>query len=170
MRSWLPRRISRRGVLSAGMAAGGGSLLAGLSAGHRAIAQGVHANHSPGSLRRSVHPAHGDMMTVGEVDTPATASTRRDADGLGHRNGLAAPRRPHAAQLRGRRRGQGDRDRAGPLLPGLDLQRPRAGPDHSRHRGRAGADRLRERRLAPALDALPRHPLGTHGRRARAPA
>ena len=47
MRSWLPRRISRRGVLSAGMAAGSGSLLAGLSAGHRAIAQGVHANHSP---------------------------------------------------------------------------------------------------------------------------
>src|SRR5215207_644744 len=68
MRSWLPRRISRRGVLSAGMAAGGGSLLAGLGAGHRATAQGVHANHNPGSLSTSVHPAHGHMVTVGEVD------------------------------------------------------------------------------------------------------
>ena len=69
MRSWLPRRISRRGILSAGMAAGGGSLLAGLGAGHHATAQGVHGNHSPASLRMSVHPAHGHMVTVGEVDS-----------------------------------------------------------------------------------------------------
>jgi len=69
MRSWLPRGISRRGVLSGGMAAGGGSLLAGLGAGHRATAQGVHAQHEPGSLRMSVHPSHGHMVTVGDVDS-----------------------------------------------------------------------------------------------------
>src|SRR5215207_7777 len=68
MRSWLPRRISRRGVLSAGMAAGGGSLLAGLGASHRATAQNVHAQHESGALRMSVHPSHGHMLTVGDVD------------------------------------------------------------------------------------------------------
>src|SRR5215204_3569367 len=68
MRSWLPYRISRRGVLSAGMAAGSGSLLAGLASRRHAIAQGVHGEHTPGTLAVGTHPAHGEMITVGDVD------------------------------------------------------------------------------------------------------
>ena len=41
------------------------------------------------------------------------------------------------------------------------------GPVHPRDRGRHPARALRERRLAPAHDPLPRHPPGEHGRRLR---
>ena len=52
------------------------------------------------------------------------------------------------------------RSRPGVRLPGLDLQRPRPGPDPALPRGRAAADPLRERLRAPAHDPLPRHPPG----------
>ena len=41
------------------------------------------------------------------------------------------------------------------------------GPGHPRDRGRHPPRALRQRRLAPALDPLPRHPPGEHGRRLR---
>ena len=47
------------------------------------------------------------------------------------------------------------------------LQRHRAGPGDPRDRGRPAASQVRERRLAPAHDPLPRHPPGEHGRRLR---
>ena len=68
MPGWLPYPISRRGILSAGMAAGSGSLIAGLGSRRHATAQGVHGEHTPGTLRAAAHPAHGAMITVGEVD------------------------------------------------------------------------------------------------------
>ena len=48
----------------------------------------------------------------------------------------------------------------GVKFAGLDLQRPRPGPDAARARGRAAADPLRQRLRAPAHDPLPRHPPG----------
>jgi manganese oxidase len=68
MRRWLRHQFSRRGILSAGIVAGGGSLAAGLSSGRHAAAQGTHAEHGAGSVRLSTHAAHGNMVTVGEVD------------------------------------------------------------------------------------------------------
>jgi hypothetical protein len=89
-----------------------------------------------------------------------------DPHRLGHRHGAPGSRWPHGAALHHHRRGQGDRDRAGPVLPGLDLQRSRPGSHDPRHRGRARAGPIQESRLPPALDPLPRHPRGAHGRRA----
>jgi manganese oxidase len=69
MRSLLRERINRRGLVSVGLFAGGGSLLAALVAGRRATAQATHAEHGPGSMQAGTHPAHGNMVTVGEVDS-----------------------------------------------------------------------------------------------------
>ena len=52
----------------------------------------------------------------------------------------------------------------GVKLRGLDLQRPRPGPDAALPRGRAAADPVHQRLRAPAHDPLPRHPPGGHGR------
>ena len=62
---------------------------------------------------------------------------------------------------------QGDRGRARRVLPGLDVQRHGAGPGAPGDRGRHPAGQLRQRRLAPAHDPLPRHPPDEHGRRLR---
>ena len=66
-----------------------------------------------------------------------------------------------------RRLRQGDRDRARRLLPGLDLQRPGAGTDPARQRGRPAAHPLHQRRHPPPHHALPRHPQRLPGRRHR---
>ncbi len=75
--------------------------------------------------------------------------------------------RPRPARVGHRRRRPGDRGRAGRQVRGLDLQRPRARADAALHRGRAAADPIPQRLRAPAHDALPRRPLGVHGRDAR---
>ena len=70
-------------------------------------------------------------------------------------------------RLHARRDRRGDRDRARRLLPRLDVQRHRPGPGDPRDRGRPPARPLRQRRLAPAHDPLPRDPPDEHGRRLR---
>ena len=55
----------------------------------------------------------------------------------------------------------------GRVLPRLDVQRHRPGPGAPGDRGRHPAGQLRQRRLAPAHDPLPRHPPDEHGRRLR---
>jgi manganese oxidase len=79
MRSWLSRRISRRRILAAGMVAGGGSIIARLASGRHATAQGVHAEHGRGSLLVGSHPAHGNMITVGEVNRARNGFDPTDA-------------------------------------------------------------------------------------------
>ena len=70
--------------------------------------------------------------------------------------GDAAARRHAAARVSDRRRRSRDRDRARRVLPGLDVQRPGARPDHPRDRRRPPAHHVHQRRLASAHDALPR--------------
>ncbi len=53
----------------------------------------------------------------------------------------------------------------GRQVRGLDLQRPHPRPDAALPRGRAPADHVRQRLVAPAHDPLPRHPPGRDGRR-----
>ncbi len=90
----------------------------------------------------------------------------RDADGLGYWSCLQAARRSYVADFRGGRAGQGDRDRAGRVFPGMDVQWARARSDVAGHGGRPIADRVPEQWITSALDALPRHPFRPHGRRA----
>ena len=94
----------------------------------------------------SAHATHGGMVTVGEVDDarngfdPHTILTDWDTGTLTIGSG-----RPDRARVR--RSTAEDKEieiAPGHLLPGLDLQRPRARPDHPRHRGRAGAGRASE--------------------------
>ena len=124
-----------------------------------ARAQAVHAGHkvsdSVGSPRRS-----GEGRPEGQRLRPAGDPAR-----LRHR---------HAAQRRARvgDRGRGPRDRGGPRgqVRGLDLQRARARAHAARPRGRAAAHPLHQRVVAPAHDALPRHPPRPQRRRSPASA
>lgn len=65
MPHWIPQRLSRRGVLSGSLLAAGGSLLAGLSPRKPAAAQDYRRHATVGP---ETHPAHGNMIAVGEVD------------------------------------------------------------------------------------------------------
>jgi FtsP/CotA-like multicopper oxidase with cupredoxin domain len=69
MLGWFRHHVSRRGMLSAGLAAGGASVVAALSSGRHATAQGVHGDHGREAVRVDAHPAHGKMVTVGEFDS-----------------------------------------------------------------------------------------------------
>ena len=165
MDGWWRQRLSRRGLIWGGLAAAGGTAVYASGA----LGQANHATHGAPVAGPQAVPAHraahGAMITVGDVDyarngfDPTALLTDWD---IGDR--VAAAGRTHAADLRGHRRGQGDRDRAGGDVPGLDLQRPRSRAQPAGHGGRAPADRLQELRVAPPLDALPRHPRGAHGR------
>jgi FtsP/CotA-like multicopper oxidase with cupredoxin domain len=66
MQSWIPQRLSRRGVLSGGVLAAGGATVAALIAGRRATAQATHDQHG---LAVGHQSAHGHMITVGDVDS-----------------------------------------------------------------------------------------------------
>ena len=89
--------------------------------------------------------AHGAMITVGDVDyerngfDPTAMLTDWDTGTVS-----TLPDGRKLAHLRGHRRGQGDRDRAGRHVPGLDLQRPRARAGAARDRRRPAPDRLQE--------------------------
>ncbi len=87
---------------------------------------------------------------------------------LGHDD--AHGERARAARVGAGRDREGDRGRARRGVRRLDLQRPHPRPDAALPRGRAATDHVRQRRLAPAHDPLPRHPSGGDGRRARASA
>ena len=111
------------------------------------------------------HAASGHAAMIGRPCPPSaarTTSTRCSIPppALPHEPGPRA--RVHADATRPRHRG-----RAGRLLPRLDVQRHRARAGDPRDRGRPAARALRQRRLAPAHDPLPRHPPGEHGRRLR---
>ena len=93
---------------------------------------------------------------------PQRLRPAHDPDRLGYRHAHDGSGRPERARVRDRRRGQGDRDRAGHLLPGLDLQRPGAGPDAARQRGRAAAHPLRR---TPARTRTRMHFHGIHAAR-----
>ncbi len=75
-----------------------------------------------------------------------------------------------AARVRDLRRRPRDRDRSRPDLPGLDLQRPGAGTDAARHRGRSRPRPLHQPGHASAHAPLPRlAPAGDGRVAARAP-
>jgi len=63
--NWIPKRLSRRGVLSGSLLAAGGAFVAGLAPRRQVAAKdhGPHATMSP-----ELHRAHGNMIAVGEVD------------------------------------------------------------------------------------------------------
>ena len=82
--------------------------------------------------RRGIEGGHGggnngpSFRQGATVDHARTGSTRQDAARL--RLGKdAAPRRPRAARVDAGRNGQGDRGSSGCALPGVGLQRARAG-------------------------------------------
>ena len=174
MRKWLRRQLDRRSLLYGGAALSGGSLLGTATFSSRPASQGApHSGHGGAAADRNSssaphHAAHGNMITVGDVDIAKNGfdptAMLSDWD-TGKVSRLPDGRTLRTFEVIGV--GQGDRDRAGHLLPGLDLQRPRPGSDAARHRGRPRAHRLPQQRLASALDALPRHPLRPHGRRSR---
>ena len=66
--AWLREKVSRRGLLSAGLAAAGGTAVCATGA----LGQSSHAGHGyalpGGSASGTGHGAHGAMITVGEVD------------------------------------------------------------------------------------------------------
>ena len=75
MRAWLRERLDRRSVLFGGMAFSGGSILGLLAFGGRTAARdashGAHdtAASAAGESNSTAHALHGDMITVGEVDS-----------------------------------------------------------------------------------------------------
>ena len=166
--TWLREQLNRRAVLAGGLAAAGTSALGATGA----LGQTDHSAHSatpavdaPNAASDHAN-AHGAMVTVGEVDSarngfdPTAMLTDWETGSVSTlANGA------DAADLRDRRRGQGDRDRAGPHVPGLDVQWPRSRTDAARDGRRPPPDRLQELRLAPAFHAFPRHPRSPHGRR-----
>ena len=177
MTGWLRERLSRRAVLAAGIAAAGTSAVGASGA----LGQTDHSGHSaavpapsgvaaqPAAVHSGVHgaEAHGAMMTVGEVDSarngfdPTAMLTDWDTGSV--------PPSPDGRTLRTFEIVAEDKEieiAPGADVPGLDLQWPGARTDAARDRRRSPADRLQELRLAPALDAFPRHPRGAHGRRA----
>jgi FtsP/CotA-like multicopper oxidase with cupredoxin domain len=67
MRNWFRDRLSRRFLLSGAATAAGGAVLAALSPDERAQAQSPHPAH-PAAAKSAAHRAHGNMITVGDVD------------------------------------------------------------------------------------------------------
>ena len=155
MRNWLRETVNRRHLLWGSLATASGSLIGGAAA----TGQSSHAGHGSAppydANGAGHHSAHGNMITVGEVDNarngfdPTSLLTDWDTGIVS-----IAAGRPHAAHLRDHRRGQGDRDRAGHLLPGLDLQRPGARPEPARHRGRPRSHHLPERRARTPIPCI----------------
>ena len=68
MHSWIPKGLSRRGLLSGGLLAAGSAIVAALNGGRRATAQGTHSHANVVALSPQ-HAAHGNMVSVGEVDS-----------------------------------------------------------------------------------------------------
>ncbi len=169
MTTWLRERSSRRAVLAGGPAAAGTSALGATGAlGQTDHLRRIRPRRLPNRCnRRPATPAlTAPWSPSGRSTTAATASTRQPC----LRIGRPARSRSWAngqtlRDLRDRRGGQGDRDRAGPDVPGLDVQWTRSRADIAGDRRRPPRDRLQELRLTPALDALPRYPLRPHGRR-----
>lgn len=71
MRTWIQQRLSRRGVLSAGAVAAGGTLLGAVASERQATAQGAlqqgGAQHSTAAAGANPH-GHGNMISIGQVD------------------------------------------------------------------------------------------------------
>ena len=71
MRTWIRQKLSRRGLLSGGLVAAGGSVLAALASERSATAQSPHISHTAHEPRAAGGPkphGHGNMMSVGDVD------------------------------------------------------------------------------------------------------
>jgi FtsP/CotA-like multicopper oxidase with cupredoxin domain len=68
MRAWIAERLSRRGLLSGGIVAAGGTALAALTNRRQSTAQGTHAAHDQGAAGGHLQ-VHGNMITVGDVDS-----------------------------------------------------------------------------------------------------
>ena len=176
--------LSRRAILRL---AGLGSVGAGLTAaavanqstsGREPVAAGYPPGDHPHATPASAH-AH-EMGVVGRVSTEGFDPARfLRSWNFSH---LPEPERsryyretprPDGSLLREYEIFAVDREieiAPGRLLPGLDLQRPGAGPDDPRHRGRPHPHPLRQPGLAPAHPALPRlAPAGDGRLDARAP-
>ncbi len=174
---WRGPRLLRRSLVGGGLLGIAGALLGWRGAGRAAPAAGgpplgdarrrAAAGLSlPQRSGRAAEPAYDGHGRRGR-SCPQRLRPASAPDRLGSRGGLDAAGRPHPARVRDHRGRSGGRDRARRVLPGLVLQRPRARADAARDRGRAGPHPLRQRRQHAAYDALPRHPLGAHGWRAR---
>ena len=115
--------------------------------------------------RRATHAAHHSEWATTwawSARSRRTASTRNaylrafnfsdlpDAERARYYRETPRPRRLAAARVRDLRGRPRDRDRARRLLPGLDLQRPGARADDSRHRGRPDPHPLPQPGLASA--------------------
>jgi FtsP/CotA-like multicopper oxidase with cupredoxin domain len=66
---WIGERMSRRGLLSGGALAAGGTVLASVVGDRRAGAQAPHAHLAPIGETVPKHHGHGNMITVGDVDS-----------------------------------------------------------------------------------------------------
>ena len=122
--------------------------------------------HEPGSLRVGAHPSHGNMVTVGEVDSarngfdPNAMLTDWDTGTVSQLPNGQTLRKYEIVAL--------DKEieiAPGVFFPAWTYNGQVPGPTCAQRR-RPAADRLPQRRLPPAHDALPRHPFGPHGRRA----
>ena len=121
------------------------------SASRRHTAAMAHAAHVMGPVGRvsteAFNPAafYPRMELLGPAAGRAGALLQRDA----------ASRRHAPPRVSNRRRRSRDRDRARRVLPGLDLQRPGARPDHSRNRRRSAAHHVPQPGSPSAHDPLP---------------
>ena len=112
MASWIPQRLSRRGMLSGGILAAGGAAVA---TRRHAAAQTIHTSHDPPGVAAGAHRTHGHMITVGDVDNakngfdPAAILTDWDTGTVSR---LPDGRTLRTFEVVGA--GQGDRDRTGP--------------------------------------------------------
>ncbi len=167
------RRLSRRELIcSSGAAAAGGTALVATTA----LAQGTgHEGHGAaptpavaGATDAMAHGAHGDMITVGDVDNarngfdPTALLTDWDTgDGVARcRSASACGPSRCAAE---------DKEieiAPGVMFPAWTYNGRVPGPSLRVTEGDRAAHRLQEFRLASALDAFSRHPFGAHGRRA----
>ena len=129
------QRLSRRDMAEGGRGGHGrprrgrhGRALAFAAGGAARSRRRRPAGHDAGS-------SHHDMWSRW-VSWPRAASIPRSTSPISRGAGFAAAVRPGAPRVRAGRRRPRDRGRARRLLPGLDLQRPGAGPDVPLHRGR----------------------------------
>ncbi|MPZ41268.1 MAG: multicopper oxidase domain-containing protein [Rhizobiales bacterium] len=67
MRNWILERLTRRGILSSGIVAAGSAVVGALTSQRQATAQDDGAHHGGGTTHAS-RSAHGNMITVGDVD------------------------------------------------------------------------------------------------------